>query len=88
MMIGMATNTIHAPSTNFVNETMQSTMNVATAPTVLMTIERRHPLLRLVALVLLLQPVPDHPGLRQRERGEHADDVELDQIGSGRRRTR
>ena len=43
MMIGTATNTIHAPSTNFVNETMQSTMNVDTAPIVLMTIERRHP---------------------------------------------
>ena len=27
----------------------------------------------------ILEPVADHPGLRQRERGEHADHVELDQ---------
>ena len=31
------------------------------------------------ALAPDLQPVPDHAGLRQRERGEHADHVQLDQ---------
>ncbi len=33
-------------------------------------------------------PVPDHAGLAERERDEHADDVELDQPGDLRRRTR
>ena len=79
MMIGIATNTIHAPSRNLVNETITSTTNVATAPTVLMTMERFHSLVRLRPLPLLLQPMADHARLRQRERGEHADDVELDQ---------
>ncbi len=78
----MAMNRIesHAPWTNFVDVMTMSTMPVVIAPIVLITIERRHPRLRVRALVLLLEPVPNHARLRQRERREHADHVELDQL--------
>ncbi len=58
---------------------MTRTRNVAAAP---MRVDDDRPLpafRRRLALVLLLQPVADHARLRQRERGEHADHVELDQ---------
>ena len=64
---------------NFVAVTTTSTTPVVTAPIRLITIDVRQPFMRVAALATLREPVPHHPGLRQRERGEHADHVELDQ---------
>ena len=72
-MKGIATITIHAPLANFVIVTITSTTPVVAAPMPLITA------LPLPASLLRPHPPSNHAGLRQREGGEHADHVELDQ---------
>ena len=73
---------IHAPARNLVTTTMTNTVPVMTKPIVLMTRDRsmrRRAPGRFGAQQPV--PVPDHADLAERERDEHADDVELDQLG-------
>ena len=65
----------HAPWVNFVIAITTVTTPVTTAPVALMARPTRHP--------VLLEPevTHRHPRLRQRERREHADRVERDEVG-------
>ena len=64
----------HAPSANLaIGEDRASRSPVATAPKPLIAMLRRQP------GVAVAPPVADHAGLRQRDRGEHADRVQRDQ---------
>ena len=65
--------TSQAPSANFATAKMTATMPVATAPKPLMAMLRRQP------GSWRSPPVPDHAGLRERDRGEHADRIERDE---------
>ena len=77
-MSGTRIRIAHAPSMNFVRATITSTMNVATAPGAVD--QQPDPPAGLAEPQVPL----GHPGLRQRERGEHADRVERDQPGDVR----
>ena len=74
---------IHAPAMNFVTTTMISTVPVQMQPDGVDHPRAFH--LRADRGVVLHRqqpgPVPDHADLAERERDEHADDVELDQRG-------
>ena len=65
--------TAQAPARNFVWMTRIATTNVASAPKPLTSAFLRR------TAIAAPQPVPHHSGLRQRERGEDADDVQMDQ---------
>ena len=74
---------IHAPAMNLVTTTMISTVPVQMNPMVLITRDRII-LARTAESFSTRQqprPVPHHADLAERERDEHADDVELDQRG-------
>ena len=67
----MAMITIHAPSANLVAITITVTSPVTAAPTPLSVAFSLHRASR-------AEPVPHHPGLREREGSEHADHVQVD----------
>ena len=71
--IGISRMMIHAPSCAFVTATTTSTMPVTTAPKPLMAALVRQPGVR------SFHQCTTMPGLRERERDEHADHVERDQ---------
>ena len=69
----MATMTIHAPSTNLVVMTTTVTMKVASAP------DAVHERACLPAPLARRVPVAHHSRLREREGGEDADHVQVDE---------
>jgi hypothetical protein len=65
--------TIQAPAANFVQITTRVTTNVARGPD---TVDQRPPT---PARISSPEPVAHHPGLGEREGGEHTDHVEMDE---------